>query len=119
MQIIPPGGSILHADQQPYSSVSYYISGCRLVAAADPGDGHMFAAHGFTTCVFDGCEFSAPDGSGQAVFQYGAGGGHGLGFVVEKCTLLDDMAGRWLAGVPAGTNTNTLIKLAYCNLATV
>lgn len=77
---------------------------------------YMFAAHGAVFITLTSSEIAASEGDNLRFLQAGAGG---KGFSLINSVASEHMAGLWIEGVAAGTDSFTVRHLAYTNLPTL
>lgn len=76
---------------------------------------HVIAAHGFTAVTFNGCDFTLEPDADVSLFQYA----HGIGWIIQSVTFPPEIGGKWVEGIPAGTDPKTLLRIGYTNVATL
>jgi hypothetical protein len=103
---------------RPYSAGSILFGNLTLVLSkADDSVvyKHIIAAHGFTAVTFLSSDFEIAADADVSVFQYS----HAIGWIVQSVTYPAEINGKWVEGIPAGTDPKTLSRIAFTNLATL
>ncbi|MEO3480550.1 hypothetical protein AAFO90_23195 [Phaeobacter sp. CAU 1743] len=77
----------------------------------------LLSCTGLTSVMMIDCDITLPAGSDQCLMS--PVNNHGMGLGIQSTTYPAEMPGRWIEGIAAATDPNTVRNLAFTNLTSL